>query len=288
MGKADFKAAWYAMKEDQIKDQLMHYGMLIGDNQKLLKDYEIKRSAEEDPKIIKYYDEKIKEHVQAIEKLEREASDWEAKLYELNKSAIEGKCVWVPFVVAAMTREEASSLMTETALKDPKVSDEEREQFKKFKEALKKYGCENFISFYGQCRENWRPYFDQEQSIQEIIEEICEHMNVAACSANSNALQIKPQFRSKDFFDEDKNKRLEIWDQLNNSSGVIIVDAISLFYPSLRRMLLRSGISSRERVALLVIQPMASASAFEDLPNNWVCPKCGERKERFKKQIEEA
>jgi len=155
------------------------------------------------------------------------------------------KAIPVPFVIVAMTRDQASAVLMDTP---------DHPRCEEFREALQEHGINiaNLLGNYREGREDWRPHPPDESTIREIVSEIVDSVNDQRSATGKP--EITPTFSSTDFFDEDT--RVKTWDRLDQSGCVIIVDAVSMLHPDLRRHLLSSEMGSNERVAMLMLSPV--------------------------------
>lgn len=173
------------------------------------------------------------------------------------------KLIDIPFVILAMMEDEANKL-----IKGTEVSKE----FQEFRNELseRKIKIEDLLPQYGKRREDWRPYHQKRQdTIEKIILNTFEHIDEMRQKPRFTRLNpdiqglslAKPQFKSTDFFnDADPVQQHETWEQLNDSGYVLIVDAVSLFHPTLPKVLKDSGIPSRDEVAIIVLSPLSSGA----------------------------
>lgn len=161
----------------------------------------------------------------------------------------------IPFVIAAMNRAEAHSLFEEenSIFNHSDVAPNEREHFQQFMEALQEWNIVDWISLYGNQRDDWKPF--KEKTIHSIIEDIADHIN-ATRDETSSMPHIRPRFCSADFFAADEHTRWDTWRKLGHSGCILIIDPVSLFHPGLRKLLGKSEISSKDRVAILGFSPI--------------------------------
>jgi hypothetical protein len=174
----------------------------------------------------------------------------------------------IPFVIVAMTRDQANALMTATALDCSDV--DERTRCEKFKEALKEHGIEiaNLPDSYGEAREEWKPPISQGSTIYEIVWDTVERINAEGLAVDSP--RVRPSFWSAKFFDEETS--VATWNDLRQSGCVIIVDAVSMFHPQLCQDFLASGIDLSEHVAMLVLSPVNSCEiSVNELIEREIC-----------------
>jgi hypothetical protein len=170
--------------------------------------------------------------------------------------------VVVPFVVAAMTSAEATDLISGTVFNDPNVAPAERAHFQKFKQALGGYGLSDLQHFYKEQRETWTPSVYPSSSIDQIIFDTLQHIN----EHHRRPLglpRLLPNFLSEEFFSEDRAVRNHTLKQLRQSAGIIIIDGVSMFHPVLHQRITQSEISSKKRVAILVVSPIDTTTTHE-------------------------
>lgn len=169
--------------------------------------------------------------------------------------------IGIPFVIVAMTRDEANDLITEAVFDEPTVASVERTRFRQFRESLQEHGINiaDLLPHYEEHRQNWRPHTCQRSTIYEIVSDIADLINQQWSETPSLSL-IHPQFFSSDFFAKDEDTRIETWDRLGQLGCVIVVDAVSMFHPRLRHNLSHSEMGSNERVAMLVLSPINSCA----------------------------
>jgi hypothetical protein len=172
----------------------------------------------------------------------------------------------IPFVIVAMTQDEATALMAETVFDSPAVAPVERTQFQAFRETLQKHGIVDLLPYYGERPEDWKPRaypYEQQDTVEEFIYDMISHVNQERAKSPGLSL-INPMFYCEDFFAESTDTRTQTWEQLQQSGCVLIVDAVSLFHPVLHQMLLQSAMSSSTRAAVLVFSPIS----FYEIPAN--------------------
>lgn len=175
------------------------------------------------------------------------------------------KTVDIPFVVAAMNKGEVHSLMDESLFDNPSVARIERDRFEKFQNALQSHKVVGWEEHYSDSRDEWVPHIYPGTTIDEIIVNMVDHIN--SQRETERLPRICRQTLSEDFFGSDKNKRMQTWETLKRSGGVLVVDAISLFNPLIRQHLLQSGIILNDRVAMLVLSPINPCTIQ---PNNLI------------------
>jgi hypothetical protein len=164
--------------------------------------------------------------------------------------------VIIPFVVAAMTHAEAADLLTETVFDNPDVAPGEHARFQHFKQALEEeIEHRDWHSCYGERRESWKPLASPETSIGEIISGMLNHVNDYHQELQ-NLPRLLPYFLSDEFFSTEREIRRQTLRQLRQLGGVLIIDAVSIFHPTLNRSISHAGIGSSKRVAILIVSPI--------------------------------
>ncbi len=156
----------------------------------------------------------------------------------------------VLFVIAAMTKEEAKALK-----KGAGFSPQELELFREFERELADIGITNWVEQYGKRRDDWRP-LGQESSIwQEVL-------NVAAAVKPT----VIPISYSDRVFAEDGEVRRATWNELADSGGIVVIDAISMFHPNIRERLRDSGLTHEKKIPVFTLSP--SDALDQDHPIN--------------------
>ncbi|MGB0384098.1 MAG: hypothetical protein ACPGWR_04660 [Ardenticatenaceae bacterium] len=160
----------------------------------------------------------------------------------------------VPFVIFAMTSDEASSLITEAVFENDEVRPAARTRFQKFRTALEEHEIEiaDLLPHYKKERDHWMPHtYSSSQAIQKIISEMIERVN-DKIHLRRHSILIRPKFLSAHFCAQDYNT----WQTLRESNCILIVDSISLFHPLLRDILVQSHLSSSPKAVILVLSPI--------------------------------
>ncbi len=172
----------------------------------------------------------------------------------------------IPFVVIAMTAQEAQALIDETVFNNPTVAQAEHEAFRQLKAVFPDEDITGWLDHYAEDRDGWQPLACPGQTIQDIISKTAgsHNQNVAT---TPNLSLIHPQFFSADFLSPDNKKRIETWEYLSQTGCVMIIDAITLFHPLIYRQLLQSELSSNRNVAIamLVLSPEANQLIEQEL-----------------------
>jgi hypothetical protein len=165
------------------------------------------------------------------------------------------KALGVPFVVFAMIQREVNELISGNIFGDPAVAPLERKRFERLVEILAEHGFDDISDFYGRTREEWRPPIANLATIRDIVEEVVEQVNQHRQSTPGAPI-ICPQFFSTDFLSDNAAWRSQTWHQLDRLGCVLVIDAISMFHPLLRPILLRSEFGANERASIVVLSPV--------------------------------
>ncbi|MCX6578672.1 MAG: serine protease [Candidatus Aminicenantes bacterium] len=168
----------------------------------------------------------------------------------LIKKSDESDFIEIPIVIAAMTKSEAAFLLENTGDNDECV------KFNQFLKNFNKSDISDWLSNYSEYRDDWKPHIYSEEKICNVIWDMAENINNFLGQEAGNKL-IRPKFISNDFFNEnDTDKQDEIWGEMRSSGSLVIADAISLFHPSIQKILLKSEICSHEKISVLGINPL--------------------------------
>ena len=163
----------------------------------------------------------------------------------------------VPYVVAAMTRSEADSLQTGQVFQDREIAPVERERFETLRPALPG----SWVKDYGERRDEWRLHTDHKSVIGQVLDMVFDEINYQLRQPENLPLIAGDSLSEKFFSPEHQGKS---WEYLRRSGGLLIVDVISLFYPSIRKALVDSGLAARDEIAVLILSPLD----FHALPAN--------------------
>ena len=170
---------------------------------------------------------------------------------EQNYGAI--STVEVPIIVAAMLDEEAAVLANQ-AIFDNSVARVERDRFLELQQALEQI-YPNWVQNYRGRRDTWTPHTVPEHSIEEIVSFQIEELNLHNREPTGLPL-LQRIFISENAFNEDVDIRSQTWEYVNHYGGVVIIDAVSLFHPTLRNELIQSGTLLNENIAILFLSPV--------------------------------
>jgi hypothetical protein len=155
----------------------------------------------------------------------------------------------LPYVVVAMTEDEAGTLQSGDVFEDTKIAPFERDRFNTLAPSLP----EGWVKDYGEQRDNWKLHTDHSSVMAVVLNEMFAHVN--RCLRQPHNLPVIDGVSySEAFFSADQ--QVETWDRLRRSGGLLVVDAISLFYPPIRKILQKSALISNEQIAFLVLSPL--------------------------------
>ncbi len=156
----------------------------------------------------------------------------------------------IQIVVVSMTQEQAIDLNDETAFDNQG----ELEIFRELKAAMQTDGIEDFTSCYGENRDEWKPLTTDELSINKILGEIVDTLNRYREETGRSTFTL--DYLSEWFFSMENEERSFALDTLERYGGVIIIDAISMYHPRVRKALINSQLTGKNRIAMVVISPL--------------------------------
>ena len=153
----------------------------------------------------------------------------------------------VQTVVVAMNRGEAEALET--------LADQGA--FHQLMQALNVFNVEQLSACYDDKRDNWKPLLaDSQRSIGSIIAEVTERLNRASTGLPGRTI-VRICSMSEEFLSESSAQRRQAWDAMEQNGGVIIVDAVSIYHPTIRQHFLNSQlISANNSVGVVVLSPL--------------------------------
>jgi TIR domain-containing protein len=188
--------------------------------------------------------------------------------------------IGIPFVVFAMTREEAEAVATEALKLEEQIEVEvvapaqnagaappqvlDKDLFRKLASKLD-YKIDELTWFYNTSRDEWRPALanpnqDSPMTILSAVEEIVTRINKIRQREMPGAPFIRPQFYSKDFLDNDPEIRIKTWNNLEGLGCVLIIDVVSLLHRVLRKRLEKSGFVQKNSKSISILAPFPMRS----------------------------
>jgi hypothetical protein len=161
----------------------------------------------------------------------------------------------LPFVVVAMTEEQARKLMTGEAFNSPDAGQGDRLALDRLTAELPSYRIMDLAAFYGPTPYDWHMPVAGEISARQAIEQTLDYYNREYLS--DSGWQLRPQFFSDEFLDDDPGRSARTWRRLSQLGCVMVVDGMSLFHPDLRAKVQRSELGSSQRTSLVVVSPLS-------------------------------
>jgi hypothetical protein len=183
-------------------------------------------------------------------------SDIKARLSEL-ETRPQVESILVPFVVVAMNVQQASDLINGEVLQSGEVTESEYLSFQEISGHFREDEIGRWISHYAEEPDNWRPHTHPESTIQEIVADVTATLNQTPSHLDSMALPfVTLQSYTAQFFAEDEDIQEIAWRELASSGCILIVDAVSLFHPTVNRAFSDSQLASKDKVAVLILSPI--------------------------------
>lgn len=174
---------------------------------------------------------------------------------EREKAGTKRKQLLLPTIVISMNLEEATELQNKSVL-EKHAGKEEIQKYEQFLEALDKEGCQNPFERYKEDRDLWKPSFGEGKTISELIENGLLKVNQ---NYSKDEQTIIGYSITDEFFNGEVNKN-EFVKIAKEEGCLLIVDAISLFHPLVRKRLLKSGLPSQPKSAVVFISPTVANS----------------------------
>lgn len=148
----------------------------------------------------------------------------------------------VRVAVIAMTKEEANFVASEQHLEQLRAT-------------LQEHHITDITSYYKASRNAWRPLAAKQASIQKIIYDLVKKLNEVREEAGLPTIRI--QYVSDGFLSKDIEERRRAREILEELGGILIVDAISMYHDTLRRIFLSHQIISKNNpIAMIVVSPL--------------------------------
>jgi len=197
--------------------------------------------------------------------------------YDILKAMQEDGVTDIPFVVVAMTREEAGEFFDEkeevfSSQQNTSINSDQIERFQALKEAFHQslpadVTRDDWCGQYSEdrIREKWIPLFGN-MAITELVEQavIDYYQNMKPPEGGHYTYGKRPRFFWPDFretadelFDQDVEKRLKAWGELHRYyNSVLVIDSISLFHPFIRDVLKASPLAwKNSHIGVLILFP---------------------------------
>jgi hypothetical protein len=172
----------------------------------------------------------------------------------------------VPFVIFAMTREEANELVSGAVFSDPRVKPIARQHFTELTATLERSGLTEIVNHYGSTRDQWRPQITYPATIRDTVVEIVGLVNKLRQAENPGESMIFPRFYSEEFLSDNESGRLDMHDWLRQTGFILIVDAISMFHPLLRDEKLKPDeVGGNDLVSIVIVSPPVGDTLLSDM-----------------------
>ena len=168
------------------------------------------------------------------------------QLYEfVGTTEIETDQLVVHVAVVAMTANEAQELVEQKGL--PQQIEEELHQVNNQLEV------EDLPNYYGASRDEWRPFFADEQMIRDMLYHVTSKFNQS--KHNKLGKKIVIRFLSDKLFSADEDRSQLAQDILETKKGILIIDAMSMYSPLLEQALMRMQLmNASNEVSVIVVR----------------------------------
>jgi hypothetical protein len=168
---------------------------------------------------------------------------------------VQTRTVGLPFVVVAMTEDEAQELDQKPELIQHGLGDAALEHFTRLKQALGSFGAPPFVQRYAPAREYWRPFGVGQPTVQALIGDTVAQLNNAH-QPRLLGRSIKIQhYPFGELIDQVQVLR-PIYREIAQNGCVVVVDELSLFHPRVRNTFLGSALFASDHVAMVTIAPL--------------------------------
>jgi hypothetical protein len=214
---------------------------------------------------------------QTIRQVEQNGEADENPRYDILKAMQVDGVTDIPFVVIAMTREEAGEFFDgkEEVFSYQQNTSINSDQIKRFQTTKRAFHqllpadvtrddwCRQYSE--DRIRENWIP-LSGNMAITELVEQAVidyyQNMNPPAGGHYTHGKRPRffwPDFRetASELFDRDVEKRLKAWGELHRYyNSVLVIDSLSLFHPFIRDVLKASPLAWRNaHIGVLILFP---------------------------------
>lgn len=227
----------------------------------------------------------------------REANIYQYERFDVNLK--EPEEIEIPFVVAAMNKDDAAALQGETVLNDEELSPAACKRIGDYLKILSTDDLTDLLnnygelqeywkphkysqySFYGEYPEDWKPHRYSQSSIKQIIWDILNCYNLEQGCSQQTA--ILPDFISAEFFSDNKQLYKKARKRLKQSGGVLVIDAVSLLHPKLFHRIAGCGLISEPKMAVIILSPVSQNTLESNmLIENIICSGMNQAFHRFK------
>jgi hypothetical protein len=155
--------------------------------------------------------------------------------------------VEIPFVVAAMTKQQALALF-QGKLKSIATVE--------LKEVLfQQINSEDLINCYSDDPDDWKFPLNNGEKISIVIRQTLEELNLRLQTAKGTVVYV-PKFETNQFLSNDKRLFDETMNKIKHSGCVLVIDALSLFHEDLAEKIRELQMETSEVVATVVMSPL--------------------------------
>jgi hypothetical protein len=170
----------------------------------------------------------------------------------------------IPFVIFAMTKDQAKELVSGTVFDPETVAPIEKKNFENVNAALKRIGLTDIVANYGSTPDEWRPHFADSKTMREVVEEMVSLVNKRRQKDSQPPIVAK--FHSEEYLSSDSQILLDKHTELATNPFILILDAISMFHTSLRKDKLQpEQVAIHSGVWLVVISPSGNDEILKDI-----------------------
>lgn len=167
-----------------------------------------------------------------------------------------GTTLTVQVAVVAMTASQTNDLLPSNNVDKPEFAGAAG-MFAEMHSHLTGNGVDNLGSCYGEEPDDWKPLLaDGKQTIMQAIEDVLDKITrTSPSSAYIPTITLKSI--SKDLLSKEGNQRAAARKVLEKQGGLIVVDALSLYHPTIQTYLLSGQLFGQHpSVAMVVLSPL--------------------------------
>jgi hypothetical protein len=155
----------------------------------------------------------------------------------------------IPFVIAAMTKQEASDLFINGKAKNNAAFTELRATL------AQQTSVDELIDSYGDRPEDWQLLIGNGEKISVIIRQTLDDLNLTLQDVDEASAYI-PMFLTSQILSKDPEIYLKAVRKIKQTGCVLVIDAISLFHEDVVGKLKDLQIESNNSIAVAVISPI--------------------------------
>jgi hypothetical protein len=166
--------------------------------------------------------------------------------------------VGLPFVIVAMTGQEAQALQDDPDSVGALLTAQNLKRFGDLRAALDA-GPEPWPRRYGASRQDWRP-FAKTESIRVLLQAVVDRLNQ---SHSAGGRKIKLQYYPIDPVVTRDPVLRPVYVGMARAGCVAIVDELSLFHPAIRPQI--QSLLNQPQVSVITISPVSAPNTFDEL-----------------------